>query len=868
LKVSDVFTAFYSSILATAAVADAKIKEDRRKQWDRAIAEVKGTTSWSDSESLPHAELPEIKTSSARTSLADCNLRGKEPGWATLKPTLDGGMKVRVPGIGFETRLRVLDSEIQKSYSQPVKTRPEDGNEASIPLGRSEAWYEEPDEILWEREPKTMEHLEWRQGAISRMVEKFLLMVVQSVKKGATGHKPRRVHPELKDMIISIQTLRSGYTKLPVYSWEGLRIVDRGRYELHRSLHELFTSANSGDPSSIELLLTKICYNLLVSTTPPSVITYNILLRELTRLQQHDVAQIVVDSYFFDTIFKPNHNTSVLLLEHYAAKGDPHGWRSVKDRLRAPNANPKYSMRTRKRHVDLLAWRPKLQKWVLNNRIVQKGPFLIEKFPRDIRVFDALIKGALKFNGATNAVYYIRQALAESQRVYSETLCSVIKSCLKEQNVNASVSLLRSILSTLWNEDAEASAIIFTRALRYCLYQLFHMCGIETILGPQAYLPQDLRADMVQSMLRKMRIASVEDAVCRAEEYIETLELHLEANRYPYMVRDGFGERPADKDTGSAPLEMSRLSISDHPRAEEALDLNKPVNISPEGDEKSLLYDKYNLKWLSIREKLDAKARRRNKNRGHRRRLELVDSNLTNVGDSITAIEEQLIPIALSALSRDLQMYYLRWASQFDNSHCKDGFHGRLDKLVHLLQHCEIPSMMQEQSADVQALPIEDFRKEAQSTSTGLDLRLEMAVKGVGTMDVISVLQKQILRCGQQLHQIEAQIRKTHLLILDKWVSRMRHQIHLTGSFVLAELRKIRNSTRRDNLLKDLTEKLYRSGQRIDSFEADLVKISKPGRVRVRHLEKVMRSGNNILSDQLRTEQSTPSPVIPLGIYP
>jgi hypothetical protein len=139
------------------------------------------------------------------------------------------------------------------------------------------------------------------------------------------------------------------------------------------------------------------------------------------------VAQIVVDSYFFDTIFKPNHNTSVLLLEHYAAKGDPHGWRSVKDRLRAPNANPKYSMRTRKRHVDLLAWRPKLQKWVLNNRIVQKGPFLIEKFPRDIRVFDALIKGALKFNGATNAVYYIRQALAESQRVYSETLCSVIK---------------------------------------------------------------------------------------------------------------------------------------------------------------------------------------------------------------------------------------------------------------------------------------------------------------------------------------------------------------------------------------------------------------------------------------------------------
>jgi len=395
------------------------------------------------------------------------------------------------------------------------------------------------------------------------------------------------------------------------------------------------------------------------------------------------------------------------------------------------------------------------------------------------------------------------------------------------------------------------------------------MCGIKTTLDPQAYLPQDLRADMVQGMLRQMRIASVEDAVGRAEEYIETLELHLEANRYPYMVRDGFGERPEDEDTGRASLEMSRLSISDHPQAEEALDPNKPINISPKGDKKTLLYDKYNLEWLSIREKLDAKVRRRNKNRGHRRRLELVDATLTNAGDSITAIEAQLIPIAFSALSQDLQMYYLRWASQFDNSHCKNDFHGRLDKLVHLLQHCEIPSLVQEQSADVQALPIKDFPKIAHSNSIGLNLRVEMAAKEVEDMDVIGVLQKQVLRSEQQLHQIEVQLRKTQLMILDGWVSRRRHQIHLTGSFVLRELRKLRNSTRRNNLLNDLMEKLHQSGQRIDSLEVDLVKIFEPRRVRVRHLEKkAMRSGNNLLSDQLRTGQCTPSPVIPLAIYP
>src|SRR4051794_7375173 len=42
LKVGDLFTACYSAVLATAAVADARVKDDRRKEWDRLIAEAKG----------------------------------------------------------------------------------------------------------------------------------------------------------------------------------------------------------------------------------------------------------------------------------------------------------------------------------------------------------------------------------------------------------------------------------------------------------------------------------------------------------------------------------------------------------------------------------------------------------------------------------------------------------------------------------------------------------------------------------------------------------------------------------------------------------------------------------------------------------
>src|SRR4051812_751514 len=41
LTVGELFTACYSSILASAAIADAKAKDSRIRDWDRAIADVK-----------------------------------------------------------------------------------------------------------------------------------------------------------------------------------------------------------------------------------------------------------------------------------------------------------------------------------------------------------------------------------------------------------------------------------------------------------------------------------------------------------------------------------------------------------------------------------------------------------------------------------------------------------------------------------------------------------------------------------------------------------------------------------------------------------------------------------------------------------
>lgn len=632
LRVSDIFTACYSTILATAAVADAKVKEDRRREWDIAIAEARGTTQWSDSEASIQARgEPSIEiTHGSPTVLGQSapEVKTWKPMWDDQAPQSFGN---------FETRLKVLDEKIRQSLEDPSEASGFGGDPPLQQLHEASEleWIdEEPDQLLYERDPTRPIHLERRELSCASLVEQLLVKLVGSVQKRAQGASSPGSHPELKDIVLHIQTLRSGYTKLPTYVWEDLAVIDHERRALHRSILDICGQATPQDVPSLELMIAKICYQLLVCTTPFSMVTYNILVSELGRLRQYDLAQVIVDSFLYETRLKPNHNTLRIFLDHYLGKNDAKGWRAIRDRMRV---TPAGDMRVKRRHKNELDV-PPVQDWIFDNignlKWSKKTRFLSQMAPRDSNVFDSLIRGALEFNGPRNAVLQIKRTLERGQMLYSDTLCAVMKALVDQRDERGSTTLMYQILS-LWDDDADQSAIVFTRAVRALIYQLMSIIGIDPSLGSTATPPHHLPLAKLQAMLRQLRIFSIEDSIARAEKFVSTIEDHLEDM---YYSRSSPENDMQSSETG-VPCSTVETGL---------IPAQKPKN----------------LKWFARENRTKSRNLRQNKHYGRQIRLGVLEKSLEYNAEKIEGLTLQVLPFAFKALPGYQRSRYLDMTSR------------------------------------------------------------------------------------------------------------------------------------------------------------------------------------------------------------
>jgi hypothetical protein len=418
--------------------------------------------------------------------------------------------------------LRKLDSQLkgapvspQSFYEQEVVGLP------SPDMDLADEWVEEtPDGQLPPREPKRELHLRKMEEMIAKLVDQLLLQTSifsaesSGVRSAVLG--PNDIREQMNDIAEQIEALRTGFTRLPAYSWIDIESVEEQRSALHRSLSALCHRATPSK-SSIDLMLAKICYNLLISTAPPSIFTYNTLLREFNRLRQPHLTQIVVDSYFFESKLKLNKTTALLILKHYRIKEDPDGFNAISKRM----GGHEKSMRIKRRHTDDL-WKESVKEWALTNKVIHRGAFLYQKMPRGAPIFHSLIYGCLEMKKIRCAVRYVRAALREGIEVTSETLCNVIKNCLAEVDRLAGISLLRAIL--WWTADYDVSTTFYSPAVRSQLYRLLSLCGIDPLLGSRQHLPLKLPGDLLDQMVCRMRIGSITESVERFTERISSLE--------------------------------------------------------------------------------------------------------------------------------------------------------------------------------------------------------------------------------------------------------------------------------------------------------------------------------------------------------
>ena len=617
----DLFTACYSTILATAAVVDAKVKDDRRREWDRLIAEAK---------SIP------IETPEGREGIPGGNI-----------PTSFGekSVEIRNPapviwdGIRWST---VTRSELHWTAQQVADSRDHATNPPWIPTDRSpsdsfdmkEEWIEDnPEGILPPREPKN--HVQFRkvEETVARLVNRLLLQSKanpsfqsSSVLAGARADLVAR----MKEMTMRLDTLQDGNVRIPSYSHLDPASVRQEQAELHSSLIALLETADS-DNSNIDVILAKVCYNLLISTSPPNISIYNILIEHFTRLERHDLAQIVVDSFFNESRYRPNAVTICLILDHFAAKGDSHGFRKIIKRMRGDDGD----VRIKRRPLSILPI-PSIQDWAMSNKVIHRNGFLIQKMPRNNQIFDSLIQGCLKLADISSAVRYFRAALREGCHVKSGILYRIADACVKKLDYKAGRSLLYTVLLQWEGGNSLDHPIEYCRTSRYAIYQILALCRVN--LHSTEKLPVKSSREALQGLLLHMKIKSVTESVERSSERLSLIENLLKPRSTEDLAQELKTHTFALRLLGS-----QTFPDSAYERFDLAVQILKQASLYEVGRDK------------------------RTKQRKTKARLQALEATLLAQLKDFKSMQQMLLPISYNRLSPGSKSKYDTWTKQHQN---------------------------------------------------------------------------------------------------------------------------------------------------------------------------------------------------------
>lgn len=525
-------------MFATAALVDMKFKDDRRKQWDTAIAEAKSTRNVIQATgSSPANEVVADIVESRRSGPQDLvqymslpNL-GAHDRNSINKPTMSKWNEQELTSFSkrqnttLEAQLKTLSSDIRgASTDEDSEAIEEENSLIEIKVGhldRAPRHYTK----LRDREPKCVIHRRQMERMVLKLITRFLISQESPSTASVTAPQPRDdIELEAKIMARRVALLEAGTIWYPRYSTLNTsRSI--GMTEECRSLNKSIAAVLAKETpvrANIDSAVASICYNLLISSEPPSIETYNIMLVHFTRLQQHHLSQAVVDSFFQDSRFRPTSRTIAAFLDHYAAKEDRAGFQSIVQRMRGTSGN----MRVRTRRLSALD-DPIVQSWMQEVKVIHRNGVLIAKVQRDMKIFNSLILGSLRLVGGRRAAMYVKAALREGCHITSDLFIRVAQVCLSEENKRAAATLLSAIISQ-WHKCRGAWKLEANQESRGIILQLMDLCGIELSINGSHYLRGDLSKvdfQVFKSWLRLVNLEELQECISRSAKSILGLEI-------------------------------------------------------------------------------------------------------------------------------------------------------------------------------------------------------------------------------------------------------------------------------------------------------------------------------------------------------
>lgn len=460
---------------------DAKRKDERRKELDVAITEVKKELKDLDQRERTRAEL--VGGNSHDTGDV---LDGEKPRWRDI-------VKLRPEDVDDRWTMTNLAStiippELHKQLSEAQVEQILTSDQLLELLGGG--WKVHPTrkgvirnghcppevtiESLRELSPKKLRTLEL---SVAKLVLRFIEHLSStrdqerpngrssqdvSNRAAITRHE---LWPKIGQMNQYLQYLRDygpptrktppDWPARPVYDRDSLCPDDQKR--LNAAISSIFEEHDRS--KSHALMLENICSVLLLAPSPPDVTTYNLLLTHLTRLQQNELVRMVLES-FDESSVRPNEITISATLKFYTLSNDRKGFRGYVNRLRGRNGG-------------LVLARPDIKiTAAADGRLIGRNGKVTQEPPKNLHVFGALINGTLKFSGVKQGIKVYYEMLREGWEPNVLILTAILRRC----NLNGDWVGGFAV----WQHIKESSEYISDRAYLWML-ELCRACNRQEI---------------------------------------------------------------------------------------------------------------------------------------------------------------------------------------------------------------------------------------------------------------------------------------------------------------------------------------------------------------------------------------------------
>lgn len=443
-------TVWYSGIFAVAATLDLGVKQQRRDQWNQAIADVKQDLARTDDvdanrEFLDSLEQETVASQEMRENLDSSPLRPRMPEWpASLG---QGRWESKLPPQSIYTDNRKKTKHLLDRW-HPKKMERVQLSIDALQLGffmelHRHGWHEEAAEAVpaW-----YAEHI-LQPLVVTRNISKQKHMDLDAVfrmkgKYSFGGEDEQAGNTEFASWERSM-----GDVPLCNYVQDELGDFHNTAYDLNDSLRDLFNLGRRRVLSQ-PAVLAKVYHNLSVSSAPPNIDTYNTLIVGLSDIGTRRLVEDCIDSL---QCAKMRHNEVSLasILNYYTLTGN--------------DVKFQYWVQMMHGHWGGLALAQpgvKINESSQGRLLLRKedGVKVVQRPSPTPMVFNALINGVIKFSGFETALSVCEAARAEGWGLCINGLHTLLKDCSRRRDWDAGLATWTQIqaLRTITEKNFEA----------------------------------------------------------------------------------------------------------------------------------------------------------------------------------------------------------------------------------------------------------------------------------------------------------------------------------------------------------------------------------------------------------------------------